>query len=420
MILRLAQWSFLLLVFSLPFVQPIYLRIGGSFIQITELLFLLTAVLWFVAWLKRKIEIRFDSIFIPIGFYLFALFLSTIFSTQPEISRIKIFGAIYLVGLAFLTVQTVQTPEVFRRVILSWLWATVITLFAGFITIFLFYIDRESATASGLLHHYGSLPPGNYPRIQSTFFYPSMLCNYLNISLMLGILAWRRKWINKTFFAVFCLIFFPSVFFTLTPGLGGIVLSLCGWLYLVFRSRKQNLSAKLSLLTGGLAAVFFIVITLFSPVVTETAPYKIVMPLPDITLEPSQRLQTWQSGLETWRKYPILGKGVGTATADVKYLDASGRWQHLTDAHNIWLNVAGQTGFIGFLAVLLVTWYGLSQLTPFYNLTEDTDFRFALALAFAGVFVYQGLTGSFEDARHIWVLIGLMAFVKQGRRISVK
>jgi len=31
-----------------------------------------------------------------------------------------------------------------------------------------------------------------------------------------------------------------------------------------------------------------------------------------------------------------------------------------------------------------------------------------LGLAFCSAFVYQGLTGSFEDARHLWVLIGLV------------
>ena len=31
----------------------------------------------------------------------------------------------------------------------------------------------------------------------------------------------------------------------------------------------------------------------------------------------------------------------------------------------------------------------------------------ALAIAWLDAFVYQGLTGSYEDARHLWVLLGL-------------
>jgi len=40
--------------------------------------------------------------------------------------------------------------------------------------------------------------------------------------------------------------------------------------------------------------------------------------------------------------------------------------------------------------------------------------RRGLRAAFIGAFLYQSLTGSFEDARHIWVLIGLMAATRNG------
>ena len=32
----------------------------------------------------------------------------------------------------------------------------------------------------------------------------------------------------------------------------------------------------------------------------------------------------------------------------------------------------------------------------------------ALSLTFLNAFLYQGLTGSFEDTRHLWVLLGLL------------
>jgi hypothetical protein len=31
-----------------------------------------------------------------------------------------------------------------------------------------------------------------------------------------------------------------------------------------------------------------------------------------------------------------------------------------------------------------------------------------LGLIFLNIFAYQGLTGSFEDARHVWVVLGLL------------
>jgi hypothetical protein len=39
--------------------------------------------------------------------------------------------------------------------------------------------------------------------------------------------------------------------------------------------------------------------------------------------------------------------------------------------------------------------------------------RWGLRTAFIG-FLYQNLTGSFEDTRHLWVLIGLVAAMRDG------
>jgi hypothetical protein len=61
----------------------------------------------------------------------------------------------------------------------------------------LFYIAPDLAAASGLLHHYGSLPPGNYPRVEGTYIYPAMLCNYLTIGMMLTLAAGKLGWIGN-------------------------------------------------------------------------------------------------------------------------------------------------------------------------------------------------------------------------------
>jgi hypothetical protein len=46
----------------------------------------------------------------------------------------------------------------------------------------------------------------------------------------------------------------------------------------------------------------------------------------------------------------------------------------------------------------------------------------ALGAALCGALLFQGLTGAFEDTRHIWVLMGMMAAacdMEQGRKRSV-
>jgi hypothetical protein len=44
---------------------------------------------------------------------------------------------------------------------------------------------------------------------------------------------------------------------------------------------------------------------------------------------------------------------------------------------------------------------------------ENDPVRTALGLAFIGAFCFQGLIGSYEDARHLWVLLGLLASVAE-------
>jgi hypothetical protein len=57
------------------------------------------------------------------------------------------------------------------------------------------------------------------------------------------------------------------------------------------------------------------------------------------------------------------------------------------------------------LLLLRHVWRGTA---PLRLLADDRNaLRLALGIAFLGAFAYQGLGGSFEDARHLWLLLGL-------------
>ena len=50
----------------------------------------------------------------------------------------------------------------------------------------------------------------------------------------------------------------------------------------------------------------------------------------------------------------------------------------------------------------------------FFDIKDQNSIvRTALGISFISAFLYQGLTGSYEDARHLWVLIGLLASVSE-------
>ncbi len=83
--------------------------------------------------------------------------------------------------------------------------------------------------------------------------------------------------------------------------------------------------------------------------------------------------------------------------------------QTLTDAHNILLNVAAESGIFGLLGILAIILYFTN--IKVFSIFEDNEtniIKVGLVLAFISAFEYQGIGGSFEDARHLWVLIGLI------------
>jgi len=139
--------------------------------------------------------------------------------------------------------------------------------------------------------------------------------------------------------------------------------------------------------------------------------------------EPSSRLQTWSGAWQTFRSHPWLGVGPGVDVTHVRYVNASGAVEQLTDAHNTWLSILAQQGALGLVTFLILTAWLVLPLGNADALPTRNRWLFSgLAFAFAYGVLYPGLSGSFEDTRHVWVLLGLLAAVPhlpaRGRRCS--
>jgi membrane associated rhomboid family serine protease len=76
--------------------------------------------------------------------------------------------------------------------------------------------------------------------------------------------------------------------------------------------------------------------------------------------------------------------------------------------------VAAQNGVFGLLSMIAVTFFIVRLAFPFRLKKSASSIIFVgLSAAFVCSFIYQGLTGSFENARHLWVLIGLILSAQQ-------
>lgn len=402
--LKLAKAAFLLLVASLPLMKH-GAAIGGLTATPTELLFLVVAALWAAALLAGQTRFRSHRLW-P---FLLALLLATCLSAfvRDELARVwpRLAARTYLLALPLLAFNLVEDERDVRRALLAWLAGTAITAGVGVATLAGFAAGLGGPVLEYGRHGFGTLPPGAYPRLESTFTHPAMLCNYLTASLAVLLACRRNLWVGRGLFAVLLGGVLLSAAFTITPGLGGIILLLASWAWLEWR-QEQRRRAMVALAGGTLAALAFVVAATVTPFVYPAAPFIVAVPGTSVELAGSVRVMAWLAAGASFLRHAMVGSGMGDDIFLVHYVAPSGMHHVLNDAHNVFLNVAAHNGLIGLAALLLLIGFVARKSRP-WRLGDGNSISLLLGLAWLDAFVYQGLTGSYEDARHLWVLLGL-------------
>jgi O-antigen ligase len=214
------------------------------------------------------------------------------------------------------------------------------------------------------------------------------------------LVAWQQQWLPLRPALLALLGILVAALFTISPGLGGIALALGTGAWFLKGS-------KLALAGGIAVAGAFIVALAMTPFLHSTAPFLIHVPATGLILAPAGRFLTWSAAFDEFLHHPWLGHGIGIDAVFVRYRTPSGDLQQLTDAHNIFLNIAAQAGVVGLAGLMVLIGYA-ARLT-FSDAGASQAIRLVLGLTFLNAFVYQGLGAGFEDTRHLWVLLGLLA-----------
>ncbi len=402
---RVTRVLLYLLIFSLALMQPAVPLLGFLAVP-TDFLFLPLAAAWAVLLLRRRARIPLDPAYLFIGLYLLAMLLSVPGSESIRTSLLKLLTQAYLAALTVIVSGLIQNEAQLRTAVRSWLAGSALVGVVAVFALALFAADPHSPLLQFALSVKGTLPPGNYPRLQMTFMNPNMACDYLSVSLLLALAARRASWIGRRSFAVLLVLILIAAAATISPGLGGILLGLGLWGYLLLHRRN---AARLSLLTGAVAAFLFVVAMTVTPILHPTAPYFIHVPLLDLTLAPSGRLMIWTDAVRNFLANPLTGRGIGVDPVMVKYLDPSGLLEISTDAHNVFLSIAVQCGLLGLAALLLLIGCMTARTLPLRVSGRPVDIvRAGIGIGLLIALVYEGLGGSFEDARHLWVAFGLL------------
>jgi len=390
--LLVSEWLLLSLIALLPLMKPAvrYPVIAA------DLLFplLLAALAMEVASGRR--QLRWHHLFAVLLAYVLSLAPSLLATTDVGQSAFKLSTELYLVGLAAATMLIVRNEDMLRRATQVWLAVTAAIVALAIASLAAFAIDPAGPLYQYSRFGFGTLPPGHYPRLALTFFNANMACNYLTVSSGLVFLARDKQWLPQRWAWLLLAGIIVAALSTISPGLGGIALALGTGFWIRGRSRIALAGAV------GLAIAATIALAV-TPIVHPTAPFLIHIPGTHWLLAPSGRFLVWSATLKEFAAHPLLGHGIGLEPVDVRYVDPSGNLQQLTDAHNVFLSIGAQAGVIGLAGLTLLIIYATRLIAA--GKAAST----ILGLTFLNAFFYQGLGGSFEDARHLWVLFGLVA-----------
>ncbi|HKT15303.1 MAG TPA: O-antigen ligase family protein [Allosphingosinicella sp.] len=404
---RAAGLLLCLLAFLVGLMQPPIELLGFAAIP-ADLLFPAVLTIWLLALAAGQASFVWDKSYWLLLFYLAALAASMLVSTAPDRSLVKMITQLYLLALPVLVCNLVRSGRDLQRILLCWLGGTVIVVLVALAAAAVFVVDPHHKALAFARFHFGTLPPGDYPRLRATFLNANMLCNYLTVSLVVALVAGRLDWIGRKGLALLVTGIVASALLTISPGLGGIALAAGLWLWLV-RSPARDRSARIALAAGIGIAILFVAAMAVTPILHPTAPFLIHVPFAGVTLAPSGRLMVWIDALNNFAANPWFGIGIGQDPVWVRYRDPSGNLQTLTDAHDSFLSIAAQCGSFGLAALVALIAYAVRLTLPFRLLPDGRNLvRLALGLAFLDGFAYQGLGGSFEDTRHLWLLFGLL------------
>jgi O-antigen ligase len=373
-------------IFAIPLMKP---AVSGQVIA-ADLLFVLLVVTLGVEALAGLRRVRWLPAYGVLLAYVACLVPSLLATSDLRASLFKLATEFYLIGLAAVPAFMIDNEASFRRAILAWLATTAFVCLVGILGLLSYVTGLGTALLNYSSFGFGSLPPGDYPRLGLTF------------------LAGKLGYVNRA--ACWLLIGGIAVasLSTVSPGLGGIALLAAIFTWHNRRGSSPAI-AKASIWLGAAVAGMFVAALALTPFAHSTATFVVHLP-GGLTVYPAPRLLIWIAALKQFLAHPLVGIGIGIDPVHVGFASPSG-YEVLTDAHNLFLSIAAQCGLVGLIGLAAIISFVAARTRPARG--SSGPVCFILGATFLDVFVYQGLGGSFEDTRHIWVLLGLLIAAAQ-------
>ena len=266
------------------------------------------------------------KIFVAVGMFLFAIFLSALGSNSP-VHGVARFLERYFLHVAIIFPVIFISFDRDKIILLAKL------LFVGALLSNLTVIiqavprlDEEVWRFGGVL---GIMPQG------------TLLAMFLPVYVLSALHFKERRLKIFSVFAVF--IGIVSILFTGTRGAWLAVLVLVPIAVLIYSQKKLR----------NLGAIFVALSIIFGIVFVTPALSNRVETITDLHMQSnSERLLMWQSALQMFKDHPILGVGYGSYkdAYQNEYISPLAKERTLEHAHNNFIQMLAECGIVGFLA----------------------------------------------------------------------
>jgi O-antigen ligase len=293
----------------------------------------------------------------------------------------------------------------------------------------------------GLYQFYYGIGPewfiilGRFMRASGSFRQPNPYAGYLGLTMPLAVSlalwAWRRVWLQPGWAGWMWAGFYSAAAGIIGAGLvaswsrGGWLGAAVGLLVVVtLRSARTMMATAvaaaglaLALLVGSLNPA------LLPPSVSQRfaeipasldLSHVLQQPLTDENFAVVERVAHWVAALRMWERSPWLGIGPGNYSVVYPTVRLPLWEDPLGHAHNIYLNVLGETGLLGltaYLALWLVVAHWLWQRRQAALAEGGDGWQAALALGLLGMLahltIHNGFDNLFVQGMYVHIAIGL-------------
>lgn len=412
------QFGVLLVVLAVPFGSVRQVNLGVANVGATEALVGLVLAAWLMRMVTRRaIRISWPPLALPLAVFLGILCLSSLGATSLQHSLKEIVKWVEVLALYVLVANEMDAD-----------WSKAL--------VFAFLGTGAVAALQGIYQFLSQAGPeefvlfGRFMRAYGTFEQPNPYAGYLGLTFPLAaglvvaagvtvgkrVRGWWLVWAAGTG-ALMLLAIVMS--WSRGAWLGVAAAAAAMFVAVVARSGRAMLFGVLLvvivvyvLLVGGLSLVPPSVLQRFS----DFLPYLGVadvrgVEVTDANFAVLERMAHWQSALEMWKDHPWLGVGIGNYEP-VYAQYAFPLWAlPLGHAHNYYLNVAAEAGFLGLVAYLFL--WGAALLVSWRATRRATGWYWGVALGLLGVLVHLSVHNFFDNLYvhgmylHVAILLGI-------------